>query len=57
MARESTGFTPSHCTTCGFEADTGGWDAVEAPPLGEITQCPECGSTNVVSGSVETLSS
>lgn len=57
MSQGSTDRIPSHCITCGFEAGTGEWEVVEAPPLGEITQCPECGSTNVVSGSVETLSS
>lgn len=36
------------CLKCGFEAPTGGeeWNTVDHPPLGELTQCPECGSTN-----------
>ena len=40
--------TASRCQSCGFEA-TGRneWDAVDAPPLGTVTQCPECGSTDV----------
>jgi predicted RNA-binding Zn-ribbon protein involved in translation (DUF1610 family) len=36
------------CLKCGFEAPTGGkeWKTVDHSPLGELTQCPECGSTN-----------
>ena len=38
--------TTHRCLTCGFEAQTAdAWDTVEHPPLGELTQCPECGST------------
>jgi predicted Zn-ribbon and HTH transcriptional regulator len=40
---------PSLCLTCGFEAvpDDSEWDTVEAPPLGVLTQCPECESTDI----------
>lgn len=36
------------CLKCGFEAPPGGseWGTVDHPPLGELTQCPECGSTD-----------
>lgn len=39
------------CRRCGFEAppDAGAWGSVYHPPLGELTQCPECGSTDTVS--------
>ncbi|WP_197409826.1 hypothetical protein [Haloferax profundi] len=41
----------SRCLRCGFSAVSGGdeWDRVEAS-LGTMTQCPECGSTNVMTG-------
>lgn len=48
MSQQSAERPLSRCINCGFEAVSGDWDAVEAPPLGEITQCPECGSTNVL---------
>lgn len=36
------------CLNCGHEAEAGnGWDRVEHPTLGSLTQCPECGSTDV----------
>jgi predicted Zn-ribbon and HTH transcriptional regulator len=40
---------PSLCLNCGFEAIPGDsqWNTVEAPPLGILTQCPECGSTDI----------
>jgi len=50
MARQSDADARSHCRNCGHEADVDGWDVVSAPPLGELTQCPECGSTDVTSG-------
>lgn len=42
--------TTYRCLECGFEAAAGEdvWDSVEHPPLGELTQCPECGSTNTL---------
>ncbi|MFB6157736.1 MAG: hypothetical protein ABEJ34_07840 [Haloferacaceae archaeon] len=40
---------PLRCVNCGHEAPRGGtWDRVEHPPVGTLTQCPECGSTNVI---------
>lgn len=37
------------CINCGFQAPTGSdeWETATHPPLGTMTQCPECGSTNV----------
>ncbi|MFC6961126.1 60S ribosomal export protein NMD3 [Halocatena marina] len=37
------------CLNCGFEAplDGGEWNSAEVPPLGDLTRCPECGSTNI----------
>ncbi|RJT08007.1 hypothetical protein D3261_01300 [Halococcus sp. IIIV-5B] len=41
----------SRCLKCGFEADAGSekWKRVDAPPFGSLTQCPKCGSTNILS--------
>lgn len=43
--------TIARCDRCGFEAPDGSdaWESVDHPPLGELTRCPECGSTNVYS--------
>lgn len=42
--------TKYRCLECGFEAPPGddAWESVQHPPLGELTQCPECGSTNTL---------
>lgn len=39
------------CLNCGFETQAGSdeWESTEDPVLGELTQCPECGSTNTTS--------
>lgn len=52
MVSEATAPNLSKCLNCGFNAPAGGteWDHVESPPLGRMTRCPECGSTNVLSG-------
>lgn len=36
------------CVSCGFKAasDDEAWKRIDHPPLGSMTQCPECGSTN-----------
>lgn len=39
----------SMCLNCGFEAGSGEWGSVEVPPLGRMTQCPKCLSTNIMS--------
>ena len=40
--------TMNRCLECGYEAtpDPENWGTVDHPPLGKLTQCPECGSTN-----------
>lgn len=45
---ESGEVTQLQCLECGLEAPAGDtWGRVAAPPLGVVTQCPECGSTNI----------
>ncbi|WP_224450036.1 hypothetical protein [Haloprofundus salilacus] len=53
MESETSDLTAhSRCLNCGFEAPPGSeqWDQIEVPRLGEMTRCPDCGSTNVMSG-------
>ncbi|MDJ1433871.1 hypothetical protein [Halostagnicola sp. A-GB9-2] len=52
MAYESGTVTRSRCLNCGFEAEGGSteWRRLEVPKLGRMTQCPECKSTNVITG-------
>jgi predicted Zn-ribbon and HTH transcriptional regulator len=40
----------ARCRNCGFEAPASrdDWARVDHPPLGTLTQCPECGSTDVL---------
>ncbi len=47
-----TDTTYSRCLGCGFSAPGGSdeWDRVDSPPLGTLTRCPNCGSTNVMTG-------
>jgi len=41
----------SRCRNCGFSASPGeGWSTVEVPKFGTMTRCPECGSTDVMTG-------
>jgi len=49
MSSEPTSPLQAQCNSCGFEApaESDEWDAVNHPPLGTLTQCPGCGSTNV----------
>ena len=37
------------CLKCGREAGADDWERVEHPTLGWMTQCPDCGSTDVSS--------
>lgn len=39
------------CLNCGTETatETEQWPSIDYSPLGTLTQCPECGSTNVTS--------
>lgn len=49
MPGDSTQVARLKCGGCGFEAPLEGdvWGAATHPTLGTLTQCPECGSTNV----------
>ncbi|MGM0605618.1 MAG: hypothetical protein ACQETB_08095 [Halobacteriota archaeon] len=48
MGQTTTDTSIVQCLNCGFESPAGKrWERVTHPPLGELTQCPECGSTNV----------
>ncbi|MCH7660565.1 MAG: hypothetical protein IH933_08255 [Euryarchaeota archaeon] len=44
--------TDSRCLNCGFSAASGGkeWKKVGVPRLGRLTQCPDCNSTDIISG-------
>ena len=52
MSRNSPERPMSRCRGCGFQAASGGdeWAAVTSPPFETVTQCPECGSTDVTTG-------
>lgn len=42
----------SRCLNCGFSAPDGddAWEKIEVPGLGRMSQCPECTSTNLITG-------
>lgn len=49
--RHNSSVATTECLCCGFEqSEQAEWDTVEDPTLAELTACPECGSTNVMSG-------
>ncbi len=52
MASESTASEESRCLNCGFEAPGGDdrWNRLEVPGIGRMTQCPDCESTDVITG-------
>ncbi|WP_312912143.1 hypothetical protein [Natronosalvus caseinilyticus] len=52
MAMQPPSGRHSRCLNCGFEAPGGddAWVRLEVPGLGRMTQCPECESTNVMTG-------
>lgn len=52
MAHSATTIGRSRCVNCGFEAPDGddAWRRIEVPGLGRMSQCPECESTNVITG-------
>ncbi|WP_197075857.1 hypothetical protein [Halostagnicola sp. A56] len=52
MSSDSGTATRSRCLNCGFEAEGGSseWRRLEVPKLGRMTQCPDCESTNVITG-------
>ncbi|MFC3476777.1 hypothetical protein [Halobacterium litoreum] len=39
--------TRLRCHGCGRTADRDDWGEATHPSLGSMTQCPDCGSTNV----------
>ncbi|MDH5019935.1 hypothetical protein [Halobacterium rubrum] len=39
--------TQLRCHECGRTAPRDDWDSATHPTLGDMTQCPGCGSTNV----------
>ena len=39
--------TQLRCHECGRTAAKDDWDSATHPTLGDMTQCPGCGSTNV----------
>ena len=49
MVANATSIHRKRCHGCNFEAEAGSaqWSTVTHPPLGTLTQCPECGSTDV----------
>lgn len=49
MAQSSTEVQQKRCHGCQFEAPATDdqWSKVTHPPLGTLTQCPTCGSTDV----------
>lgn len=49
MAEEQATPSMAHCNNCGFDAPAGSseWERVAHPPLGTVTMCPECGSTQI----------
>lgn len=51
MSSETTTLR-STCLNCGYEAPSGGdeWRRIEVRGIGRLSQCPECESTNVLSG-------
>jgi transposase len=52
MAIKGDSQSKSVCRSCGYIAVSGSdnWNRISAPPFRRITQCPECGSTDVISG-------
>lgn len=50
MVFESATVDRSRCRNCGFEAPGGddAWVRIDVPKLGQMTQCPECESTDVI---------
>lgn len=51
MAQTPAEGTITKCRNCGFEAPIGtdAWDVGTHPTLGDLSQCPECGSTDTTS--------
>jgi len=49
MSNEPPTSDRAKCIGCGYTAPAGSdeWARASHPPLGTVTQCPECGSTDV----------
>lgn len=49
MTPEQAGVPRKRCRGCQFEAPAGAetWESTAHPSLGTLTQCPECGSTDI----------
>jgi len=49
MPGDSTATNRAKCIGCGYTApaESTEWEKVSHPPFGTMTQCPECGSTDV----------
>jgi predicted Zn-ribbon and HTH transcriptional regulator len=48
MAQTDRESSVSQCKTCGYEAaEDDAWERVESPTLGQMTSCPDCGSTDI----------
>lgn len=50
MASDTATLGGSRCRNCGFEAPGGddAWVRIHVPKLGRMTQCPNCGSTDII---------
>jgi DNA-directed RNA polymerase subunit RPC12/RpoP len=48
MASLTVTSTEIQCLNCGFEASANSdqWETTDHPPVGTLTQCPECSSTD-----------
>lgn len=51
MPQETVQPGRTNCKQCGFSAPVGSdaWDTAVHPTLGDLMQCPECGSTDTTS--------
>ncbi|WP_290819008.1 hypothetical protein [Halovivax sp.] len=52
MGKTQTTVERSRCVNCGFTAPDGddAWRRIDVPGLGRMSQCPECASTNILTG-------
>lgn len=52
MVQETVDTARTTCKHCGFSAPVGAdvWDTATHPTLGDLMQCPDCGSTDTTSG-------
>ena len=52
MSRRTAEEPTSRCLNCGYEAASGGddWESVDVRNLGTLAQCPECESTDILTG-------